>query len=169
VIGRFAGWFFYPCWASGILFGILIGLVGLAAVFTHAGSTNWDSEEVVVLVALFGGLLFPAVWQVFLFRGEGQRVSHYLLLLVGSFILLGVLAALSDSMNSGDFLWFFAWNPLAFIAMLDESSVSETTLLVGAVVVDLVLILILFVRAVTEIKKAAPVIQEAGESIQNTV
>ena len=91
VIGRFAGWFFYPCWASGILFGILIGLIGLAAVFTHAGSTNWDSEEVVVLIALFGGLLFPAVWQVFLFRGEGQRVSHYLLLLVGSFILLGVL------------------------------------------------------------------------------
>lgn len=169
VIGRFVGWFFYPCWASGILFGILIGLVGLAAVFTHAGSTNWDSEEVVVLIALFGGLLFPAVWQVFLFRGEGQRVSHYLLLLVGSFILLGVLAALSDSMNSGDFLWFFAWNPLAFIAMLDESSASETTLLVGVVAVDLILILILFVRVVTEIKKAAPVIQEAGESIQNTV
>ena len=53
--------------------------------------------------------------------------------------------------------------------MLDESSASETTLLVGAVAVDLILILILFVRVVTEIKKAAPVIQEAGESIQNAV
>ena len=65
---------------------------------------------------------------------------NYLLLLVGSVILLGVLAALSNPMNNGDFLWFFAWNPLAFIAMLDESSASEDTLLIAASAVDLVLL-----------------------------
>jgi ABC-type transport system involved in multi-copper enzyme maturation permease subunit len=167
-VGKLLGWLLYPCWSSGILFAIVIGLISLAGVFAHSAiASSFDAEEWVVIAALFGGLYFPAVWQVFLFRGDGQRIAHYLLLLVGSFILLGVLAALSNSMNNADFLWFFAWNPLAFIAMLDDSSASDSVLLAGAVVVDALLLLILFYGAIMDIRKSEPVVREAEASIQH--
>ena len=159
--GRLIGWLFYPTWASGILFSILIGPLALAAILLLPGASSWDADEIVVILALFGGLYFPAVWQVFLFRGEGQRVAHYLLLLVGSLILLGVLALLSNAMNSSDFLWLFAWNPLAFIAMLEDNSASEETLIAAAAIVDALLLLILFIRAMIDIRKSQSVIQEA--------
>lgn len=155
-IGRVAGCFLHPTWASGLLAGLAIGITGMAAILIHAfqrdvaGGFSSDDDMVVVL-SLFGGLLFPAVWQTFFFRGEGQRVAHYLLLLVGSLVLSAVLTGLAESMSNGWFLWFFAWNPLAFLAMLEESTVSDSTLLVCVTVVDFALIAILFFRALLEI------------------
>jgi hypothetical protein len=173
-IGRAIGWFLYPSWPSGILFTILISLISLAAIFSHgmfdvgvSGTSVWGDEESVVILSLLGGILFPAVWQVFLFRGDGQRVAHYLLLLAGSFLMLGILWILAESMNSGAFLWFFAWNPLAFIAMLEESKLDDEVLLVGVIIVDLILLFILFARAMMDIRKCAPIIREAEISIEN--
>jgi ABC-type transport system involved in multi-copper enzyme maturation permease subunit len=169
-IGKAAGWLLYPCWPSGILFAILLGLVAIFTIFTRGVFPNtgrtWGDDEAIVILSLFGGLLFPSVWQVFLFRGEGQRVAHYLLLLAGSVVVMFVLLALADSMNSGVFLWFFAWNPLAFIPMLEESHISNDILLIAVIIVDLALLMLLTVKALLEIRKAAPVIQETEASLQ---
>lgn len=163
-IGRLIGSFLYPTWASGILAGILIGLLGMASIVLHLlvrdSGFSPDVEEVIAVLALFGGILFPAVWQVFFFKHEGQRVAHYLLILVGSGVMAAVLTALADSMNSGSFLWFFAWNPLAFLAMMEENNVSDEILLIGVVVVDLALVAILLVRALIDMRKSQPVIDE---------
>ena len=153
--GRFFGSFLHPTWGSGLLAGLAIGITGMAAIMVHtfhrdvSGGFTSD-DDMVVALSLFGGLLFPAVWQTFFFKGEGQRVAHYLLLLVGSLVLAAVLTGLADSMNNGWFLWCFAWNPLAFLAMLEESTFSDSTLLVCVTVVDLALIVILLVRALLE-------------------
>lgn len=169
--GRFAsvlGWLLYPTWPSGIVYAVLLGLLGILAIgcaTVFHNSSTWDEDEMIVISSLFGGMLFPAVWQVFLFRGDGQRIAHYLLLLVGSFIMLGVLAALSGSMNNGDFLWFFAWNPLAFIAMNGQNTASDTTLLSASAFVDIVLILILLTRAAIDIRLSSSVIRETRESL----
>jgi hypothetical protein len=169
-IGKAAGWLLYPCWPSGILFAILLGLVAIFTIFTRGVFPNtgrtWGDDEAIVILSLFGGLLFPSVWQVFLFRGEGQRVAHYLLLLAGSVVVMFVRLALADSMNSGVFLWFFAWNPLAFIPMLEESHISNDILLIAVIIVDLALLMLLTVKALLEIRKAAPVIQETEASLQ---
>jgi hypothetical protein len=124
------------------------------------------TEQIVVILSLAGGLLFPAVWQSFLFRGEGQRLANYLLLLAGSLVMLGVLTALADSMNSGTFIWVFAWNPLAFIAMLEERSTSRDVILAGAIVVDLVLFLILLIRIGIGIKQSGAAIGEASDTLE---
>lgn len=177
-VGRFFGVFLYPTWFSGVLFAVLFGLVasmGLMLALFEFPSTirggspiaNWDEEVCIAILAIFGGLLFPAVWQVFLFRGEGQRVAHYLLILVGSSVVLLVLLALADTMNSGNFLWFFAWNPLTFLVMMMESRISDSVLLVGVMVVDLLLMVILLGAAALGIKQAAPVIREAAKPLEN--
>jgi ABC-type transport system involved in multi-copper enzyme maturation permease subunit len=175
--GKALGWLLYPCWPSGVLYAILIGFLGtlgfffpslvdLRANWTHGSGIRWDIEETAVILSLLGGLFFPSVWQVFLFRGEGQRVAHYLLILVGSFVLLGVFTALADSMNSGSFLWFFAWNPLVFTAMIAESRIDDEIVLIGVIVVDLVLFAILLARAFMEMNRYAPVIRETEQSLK---
>lgn len=168
--GKAIGWLLYPTWASGILFAILIGLIGLAIFSSQlmsSGSVNsWDRDEYIVILALFGGLFFPAAWQAFLFRGEGQRLGHYLLLLVGSGVMLGILTALSESMDNGLFLWFFAWNPLAFLAMLTDHKADKDVILGAVALVDILLLVLLITRALIDIRKSAPVILEVENSLK---
>lgn len=162
-IGRLVGWLFYPTWSSGILAAIAISFMGLICIIVHMQlrPSNFDEEEVIATFALFGGFLFPAAWQVFLFKGEGQRIAHYLLILVGSFIMSAVLTGLADSMSSGAFLWVFAWHPLAFLAMLEEKSVSESFMLVAVVLVDIAIVAILLVSALRDIVKSKQVISDS--------
>lgn len=170
-VGKAVGWLLYPCWESGLLYALLMVIAALAMVFgitmSKSGGGLFDTEVAVTILAIAGGLLFPAVWQVFLFRGDGQRFAHYLLLLVGSFVMLGILASLAGSMNSGSFLWFFAWNPLAFIPLVMEYRSDKSMILALVCMVDLILMAILLVRAIIEIRKSAPVIREAEASLQN--
>ncbi len=164
-IARTIGWLFYPTWSSGLMFSMLLAIIGLVAVFGQSlmkgGSPSWDDNDAVIILSLVGGMFFPSVWQVFLFKGESQRLGHYLLLLAGSFVMMGVLTALADSMNNGAFLWFFAWHPFAFIAMMEESHSPYEVLTSAVALLDFILFAILTVRAVIEIRKSAPVILEA--------
>lgn len=153
-LGRAVGVLLYPCWASGVLFSVLLTIISVAAIFTHR-SMDVGEEEGVVVLATFGGLFFPAVCQIFLFKGEGQRIAHYLLILAGSLVMLGILALLTESMDNGDFLWCFVWNPLAFLPMLSESSASDETLFGAVFVVDTILLAMLVVRAVLDYTRAA--------------
>ena len=166
-LGKAVGIFLYPCWPSGILYAVTLGLLGVVAFFanTITGSGGPDNDEVIIFLAFTGALYFPALWQAFLFRGDGQRVAHYLLLLVGSLTMLGVLTALSSSMDNGIFLWFFAWHPLAFIAMLNEKPASEEVLLAAVFIVDLILIVVLLIRAFIDFRKFAPVFQETQAAL----
>lgn len=164
-IARTIGWLFYPTWSSGVIFSMLLAIIGMAAVFgqslVNGGSPRWDDSDTVVILSLVGGMFFPAVWQVFLFKGESQRLGHYLLLLAGSFVLMGILTALADSMNSGAFLWFFAWHPFAFIAMLEESHASYEVMTCAVAFLNFIYFTILIVKAAIDIRKSAPVILEA--------
>jgi hypothetical protein len=168
-MGKAAGWLFYPTWPSGVMFAILIGLLGTVAMFSHPeilSGGSWKEEESTVILALMGSLFFPAAWQVIFYRGEGQRIANYLLILVGSYIMLGVLYMLADSMNNGDFLWFFAWNPLSFIIMVDEGKSLDMVYLQGVVIIDLILLLLLGVQSLMMMKKMSPVIEETKASLQ---
>ncbi len=166
-VARAAGCFLYPTWASGVLFSILISAVATAAIFSGHSGSGWDADEAVVFLAFLGGLFFPAVWQAFLFRGEGQRFAHYLLLLAGSVVLLGILSALSESMDNGIFLWFFAWNPLVFMPMLNQSGAADSTLLLGVIIVDLVLMLILLAAALRQMASQSPVLHAPAETTES--
>jgi hypothetical protein len=142
-LGSMVGRFLYPTWHSGVLFAIGLYLAGVAMISAqnHFNGTGFfDEEGMIVVLSLSGGLFFPAVWQLFFFRGEGQRVAHYLLILVGSVVLAGVLAMLAGSMNSPGFVWAFAWNPLMFLTLLGSGKYDDEVLLTGVICVNLVLL-----------------------------
>ena len=169
--GRMVGWFFYPTWSSGAFFSLLLTLVALAAYFLPAafivGYNTPSNREFIALFSLTGGLFFPAVFQCLFFRNEGQRISQYLLILAASYVMLGILSAMTGAMNSTVFLWFFAWNPLAFLAMLQVYSSDRDVILAGVVVMDLLLLTVLLVRSFIDIRQNGGVIQETRNSLDH--
>lgn len=168
IIGKAVGLLFYPVWPSGILFSVLLGILGMAAIFIHPffrSSVSPDEDFATVMMAFMGSLFFPAVWQAFFFRGEGQRIANYLLILVGSYIMLGVLYMLAEAMNNADFLWFFAWNPLAFIVMADEGKSPDVVYLGCVCVVNVFLMMLMMIQALLLLRKTGPVIEEAEASL----
>ena len=164
-LGEALGVILYPGLASGIFF---TGLLSVIACFVFAAhpTMSHGSDTLTIELAFLGSLLFPAVLQVFFFKGEGQRVANYLLILIGSGVLTGILAIITEAMSNRDFLWLFIWNPLTFSAMTRGF---DDDVVLGAVsIVDLILLLILVVSATIKFKKIAPVIRDAKDKLSNS-
>jgi hypothetical protein len=109
---------------------------------------EWDSELGIVVFSIAGSLFFPALWQMIFFKGEGQRIANYLLVSVGSGLFSGVLSILANSMNNEAFVWLFAFSPLNFIVISENSSSTDRELiLTAAVIVDAMIACALVVGA----------------------
>ena len=168
-IGKTAGWLFYPILPSGSLYAILLALLGLAALFVHPhflGSHSSNEEVATVLLAFAGSLFFPAVWQMFLFRGDGQRIANYLLILTGSYVMLGILYMMAETTDNDNLLWFFAWNPLAFVVMAGEGDSPDIVYLGWVIIVDSALLLLLMAHSLLIFRKSVGAVREAEESLQ---
>jgi len=96
-----------------------------------------------------------------LFNGEGQRVSNYLLFLLGSGILASVLGALTGAMSNRGFLWLFVWNPFVIWLMTAHSEFSNSDLLVCIITVDIILMILLLFKAIQLIRAHNEIILEA--------
>ncbi len=70
-------------------------------------------------------------------------------------------------MNSADFLWFFAWHPLAFIAMADEGKSPDMWYLSWAAAVDLLLMMVLVIHALLLFRKSSGIIEETEAALQS--
>jgi hypothetical protein len=164
VPGKFAGIFLYPGLASGVFFTMLLAALALFVFQIHP-TASYDAEFDVIVLSMLGTLLLPAVLQCFFFKGEGQRVANYMLLLLGSGILTGILAILASAMPNRGFLWVFIWNPMVFMVMTDFGSFSDADLFIAVSAVDLILITILFIKAITLFKATRDVVQQAEETL----
>ena len=165
-LGKAAGIVLYPGLASGIFFTVLLIGVALVASSLHP-TASYDLEACAVALSCLGTLLLPAVLQVFFFRGEGQRVANYLLLMIGSGVLTGILAALTEAMSNRDFLWLFIWNPLVITVMTDSSHFNDTDLFFAAIAMDSIMITILLVSAFSMQKANREVIRSAENDHPN--
>ncbi len=159
--GKLAALFFLPGWPSGVFFSILMIVLAMIA-------TGWQSAEVgteiwigTLSLSLLGWLLFPAAVQVLAFKGEGQRIAQYLLLLIATGVLTLVLSMLTTTMSNPAFLWFFVWNPLTFLPMMEGRHVSDNIIFNAAALVDLLLLLILLTKASMAILQNRRIIEES--------
>lgn len=167
---RFVGNFLYPTWWSGVLFSLgfaalslLVLTLGLAeiswlepfrSVRRYYGS--WDSDMLIWILSVTGSYFFPALWQMIFFKGEGQRIANYLLILVGSGLFAGVLGILADSMNSEGFVWLFAFSPLNFTVICENANGTDRDLILAAVfIVDLLIACTLIVGALRKRRSEA--------------
>jgi len=167
-LGKAVGLFLYPGLACGTFFSVLLIAVAILACGTNSLTLGYGGEFSVIVLALLGTLLFPAVLQVFFFKGEGQRVANYLLLLIGTGVLTGILAALTEAMSNRDFLWLFIWNPLVFTVMTDSSHFDDSTLLIAVITVNVILLVILLLAALSMFKANRAAIRQAEDELEAT-
>ncbi len=165
-LGRAAGIFLYPGLACGIFFTVLLIAMSIAACGVNPSNGNYGDEFATIALALLGSLLFPAVLQIFFFKGEGQRVANYLLLMIGTGVLTGILGALTEAMSNRDFLWLFVWNPLVFVVMSSSSHFNDSALVIAVGTVDFILIAILLLYALSILKPNREAIRQAEEELR---
>lgn len=171
-VGRLFGNFLYPTWWSGVFFTMLFSLLALVLIMActadipmlsawrpdPAHYVNWDSGEGIVIFSIFGSLLFPALWQMIFFKGEGQRIANYLLVYVGAGLFSAVLGILADSMNSEGFVWLFAFSPLNFLVISENGHYSDREwILMVNILVDILIASTLVVGAFKSRRTAASI------------
>ena len=166
-VGKAAGLFLYPGLASGIFFTLIVAVIGLTACLIDSEISASDDLYSVIL-AYLGILLFPAVVQAFFFKGNGQRVANYLLLMIGSTIITGILSALTEAMSNRDFLWLFVWNPTVLLAMANMGRFSDKAILTAAITFNLIFITILLIKALSFMKGNREIIRQAEEELLAT-
>ena len=138
--------FLQPGLAAGIFFSAGVGALVACITFLHPDIAK-DQEMHLLILALFGAFLLPAVVQSFTFKTDAQRIANYILLMVGSCILTVILATLSQAIVNREFLWLFVWNPLVFIIMESRSEFDGPDLLLALLIVNAVFIILLFIKA----------------------
>ena len=161
IAGKLAGFFLMPGWATGVFFCVLLSLISTIPFFLNDGGYG-DDHYMFGLICL-ASIVFPAVL-VNLFRTQGpQRVSNYVLFLLGSGILAAVLAGIAESMSSKGFLWLFMWVPPILFALEDMAG-SDDAVLVAAAAISVIFFGILIVLALVNHRKSLADIEKSLES-----
>jgi hypothetical protein len=145
--GRLAGLFLFPGWASGFFF--CLALTAISAVpFLVNSSSSGGNEHFIYGLACLAGVLFPAVI-INVFRINGpQRVSTYILILIGSIVLSSVLAGITGSLSNENLLWLFCWIPPVLIFLEEMGGGSDEEVLIASFVICTLYIGTLLLRAV---------------------
>jgi hypothetical protein len=148
-IGRLAGRFLYPGWASAVAFtGLLTLLCGGTLLLLPGVRQGFSSDEIIVSLSLLGALLFPGLLTVLLGHKFKERFAGFVLLLIASGVFALVLGILSESLSAREFLWLFVWNPLVLTIMENWSGTfSDDALIVAGLAVNGIYFLLLFIKA----------------------
>lgn len=162
-LGQFAGLFLFPGWASGFFFCLV--LTGISAVpFLINQPTYGGSDHFIYGLACLAGLLFPAVI-INVFRINGpQRVSSYVLILIGSVVLSAVLAGITDSLSNENLLWLFCWIPPVLMFLEEMGSASNDDVLICSFIICIIYIGTLLLRAVHAYRKSIMEIRAHSDS-----
>ncbi len=162
-LGQLAGLFLFPGWASGFFFCLVLIAIS-AAPFLINRTTYSGNEHFIYGLACLAGLLFPAVI-INVFRINGpQRVSNYILILLGSIVLASVLAGITDSLSNKDLLWLFCWIPPVLMFLEEMGRSSDDKVLIASLVICIIYIGTLLLRAVYAYRKSIIEIRAHSDS-----
>lgn len=162
-LGQLVGFFLFPGWASGFFFCLVLIAIS-AAPFLINRTTYSGNEHFIYGLACLAGLLFPAVI-INVFRINGpQRVSNYILILLGSIVLASVLAGITDSLSNKDLLWLFCWIPPVLMFLEEMGSTSDDKVLIASLVICIIYIGTLLLRAVYAYRKSIIEIRAHSDS-----
>lgn len=143
ILGRLAGRFLYPGWATGALFFLLISVLILGLV---ALRSSGDREQLSVATAGLGAMLFPAAMIQLFARKTSSRFSTYVSLLLISFLLMIILSSLHQVVKEDLLLWLFAPIPMVLFplqAELAATTSADTILAVSLVTATVYLVIVL--------------------------
>jgi ABC-type transport system involved in multi-copper enzyme maturation permease subunit len=162
-LGQLAGLFLFPGWASGFFFCLLLTAIS-AAPFLLNQSSYGGQDHFIYGLACLAGLLFPAVI-INTFRINGpQRVSNYVVILIGSIVLSTVLAAITHSLSNDNLLWLFCWIPPVLMILEESGRSSDDKVIYASLVICALYIGTLLLRAIHAYRKSIMDIRAHSDS-----
>jgi hypothetical protein len=163
-LGKIAGFFLYPCWASGGFFTALIGAIAIGTLWFSPSSSYRDKESMIVFLACFGGLIFPALLATFYGKWE-NRLGTYIAYLILTIVLFIIPSVFSGITNREDAMFFFIWNPITFLFLVQQNGANLDHLLVSVSLVDAGILTLLLIQSFRAYLKFRPVIEQAKKEI----
>ena len=161
-LGQLAGLFLLPGWASGFFFCLLLTGISTAP-FLINQSSYVGQDHFIYGLACLAGLLFPAVI-INTFRINGpQRVSNYVVILIGSIVLSTVLAGITDSLSNENLLWLLCWIPPTLM-FLEEAGGNDDKVMYASLVICIIYLGTLLLRAVYAYRKSIMDIRSHSDS-----
>jgi hypothetical protein len=162
-LGQLAGLFLFPGWASGFFFCLVLIAISAAPFLIHQSSYGYQDYFIYGLACL-AGLLFPAVI-INVFRINGpQRVSNYVVILIGSIVLSTVLAGITHSLSNENLLWLFCWIPPVLMFLEERGRSSDDKVMYASLVICIIYLGTLLLRAIHAYRKSIMDIRAHSDS-----
>ncbi len=170
--GRLASLFLLPGWPAGAFYTALLATICITAIIlatvTQSGPhfiPRFNESDWIVGLAFTGGILLPALLTANFSKQESKRFTNFLVFTV-ALILLTIIPAIFANINNHEkYLWFFIWNPLILLPMVDESCFVKSELLTAAVIVDSIILIGLLITAALAFRGYREIIEEAESEL----
>lgn len=118
LLGRLASYLFYPGWASGLNFVMLLFCLTILSTFLHSPTRSYsfyDSnhrETMITIVSIcFSCLVFPLLLARIFFKNTLQLFVFYLGGLVASAVLWGLVVIIAEETRTDGIYALFFWLP----------------------------------------------------------
>ncbi|MGL5019496.1 MAG: hypothetical protein ACRDBP_15280 [Luteolibacter sp.] len=162
--GKLAAVFLLPGWPSGVFFTALLLAVSTAGCLLAAGSgtpVGFDIEIIIICLSIIGGILLPALLAAVFTKQENKRFTHFVIFLLVLVIFTIIPAIFANMNNHEKYLWLFAWNPLIYLTMVDESGFIKSQLLNAILILDFIILVALLATACIAYRKYRGIFDEA--------
>jgi hypothetical protein len=162
--GKLAALFLLPGWPSGVFYTVLllgISTAGCLLAARPSSPSGFDIEMIIICLAVIGGVLLPALLAANFSKQENKRFTNFVVFLL-VLVIFTIIPAIFANMNGHEkYLWLFAWNPLIFLTMVDESGFVKSQLLNTVMVLDFIILTLLLGTACLAYRKYRRIFDEA--------
>lgn len=117
--GKIASYFFYPGWASGLIYTLTLYIV-LQLVFFSMNLYSFT--ELATVNIFFSILLFPLSMNALFFKNKEKNIGRYLIFLVSQLIALIAIISIAEASDIEELTYFFFWIPSSMIYIYNENS-----------------------------------------------
>jgi hypothetical protein len=166
-LGKLAGGLLYPGWPSGVIFTIVVSVIGLTTVPAITQISDSDLIDAQIwMLGFIGSLLLPGVIVVLASSRIKDRAATFILLWAAWVILALIMAALASEIRSEMLLWALVWDPFILIPMAEMSGAygrygfEEGELIAAGIIVNGLYLLILLIKAMPAFRRIRDLEQE---------
>ncbi|BDS06397.1 hypothetical protein NT6N_14370 [Oceaniferula spumae] len=130
MVGRTLGRIFYPGWATGLIYVLILFLLmqGVIFIFSLKGATIDDTTRMMV-PAVFAMLLFPVAMTRLFARKNDNRFGLFVLFICTQALVFAVVISCEQWASNLELMHYFCWIPLTLPYLAEQTIFSSTTLL----------------------------------------
>ena len=167
ILGRIAGRFLYPGWATGSIFFIVLALVLCLLI----SLTNPSPRHYAIAMIGIGTLALPSVIIQLFARNSENRFSGYFCILAFSLIFSLILVAIYQNLSGELLLWIFSFIPATLLPLVlgTAPSTELTNVLLAAIGITSLYLIVILARSLPQLTQLAVRESEAQQGMDDSL